>query len=192
MSDSEGTREVKKGIFTMYINDNLPTPPASKTKLKQKKKEKKLTSTKKVAAEKAEEVKEEATAEKTGYSSLVGKLASRYVILGAVLISTGVGVGIGSYLSKTTTNIPTEVIMLDKDLNNDRIPDAYLQLSGGHKIPLYGRWSGSGNSIAYLTAEEMKQIYPNRGTDYKNIEDLLNQNTNLQMVRDQDSSYTNY
>jgi len=67
-----------------------------------------------------------------------------------------------------------------------------MELKGGHKAPLYGLRSGSGNSIIYVDAEKMKTTFPFRITDYRSIEDLLNHKDDFQMVKDhQDFRYTN-
>ncbi|MDP3698415.1 MAG: hypothetical protein Q8R47_02410 [Nanoarchaeota archaeon] len=97
----------------------------------------------------------------------------QYGILGALTM----GMLAGFYFRPTLQedmpeNKPAEIVPLYKDLNHDGIPDAYVKLQNGHKVPMYGMRNGSGNSIRYVTAEEMKK----RGNidDYDALEYRLN------------------
>lgn len=86
----------------------------------------------------------------------------------ALMIAAATGIYISQY---NPGNAPQEFIPLQKDLNHDNVPDAYILQQDGHKVPMYGVRE-NGDTILYKNAEYMKR--QNDIIDYKSIEDQLN------------------
>ena len=75
----------------------------------------------------------------------------------------------------TVSNKQSEAVTinsLDRDLNKDGVPDAFILERNGHKIPMYGvREDGK---IRYV-GRGLIGWYSNTGADYEDIEDRLNE-----------------
>ena len=164
------------------VHDNDPDyhgRPSAK-ELEEKKKAKKLDLTKKKAKEMKE--KSSSTAEDNEEVDEINGSDRKIFyyssgMLGAILtfgLLTGFYLRHFIYEQQVTQNSPSQVIPLYRDLDNDGFLDAYVKLKNGHKVPMYGIRSGSGDSVKYITADEMKKI-SFKGTDfYDSIESFLN------------------
>ncbi len=186
--DPEETLPERKRHLHLIV-DNDPTYHGRSALKKQKEQEKK-----KIIASLEKEEKKNTSQKETQKEDTIPDRISRVCTIpylrrvpwnkiGVLGVAATAGFLVGSYLqilSETKPlyqKTPQELILLpDKDFNYDGIPDAYIKLEGGYKIPLYGTWvlNGTDRSITYVTEEEMKKRFPNSTTDYKRIEDILN------------------
>ena len=94
------------------------------------------------------------------------------------LIAAGIGLGsviIVSLAYGTISEKRSELLSinyLDRDLNEDGVPDAYALQRNGHKIPMYG--VKEYGRIRYVGKDQIGW-YSNSNPDHQSIEDKLNQ-----------------
>lgn len=94
------------------------------------------------------------------------------------LIAAGIGLGsviMASLAYGTISEKRAELVSinhLDRDLNEDGVPDAYALQRNGHKIPMYG--VKEYGRIRYVGKDQIGR-YSNSNPYYQSIEDKLNQ-----------------
>jgi len=137
-----------------------------------KSKEKEITK----KEETSEQDTEDTNADKQEDGQVKKLFLYRYGIIGALTLGVVTGFYLGRYTigQNIESHSPNQIIPLYRDLDNDGTTDAYVELKNGHKIPMYGLRNGSGNSIKYITSEEINKISLKGRIYYESLENYLN------------------
>lgn len=91
-------------------------------------------------------------------------------IIGCVI---GAGIfGFGTAFYALHCLAPRQVIVQQKDFNQDGVADLVVEQNRGYKVPMYG--IREGDSIRYIGGDEMTKRNPDSIIDYKKIESELN------------------
>lgn len=173
----------KRHLYLAFDNDpEYHGRPSAKEleELKEKKVRKSVSTKKKAGKGKVQNPKNEETSEHDNDEAEDKPdqklFFYRYGVIGALTVGVLMGFGLRKYTMEKNVEAhsPNQVVPLHRDLDNDGVLDAYVELHNGHKIPLYGLRDGSGNSIKYITAEEINKISLKGRTYYESIENYLN------------------